>query len=330
MTITTKTFNVFAQTKNITEEDGVLYIEGIANTGKADLVGDIVTKTALQQIVEQAPQRNLHYNHESGKKDLLGRIKEAELRPEGAWIKTRILDEQKDWLQSYIDQEIIFGQSISGCCSYEEGSIDNIISWELTEVSLTDTPCDPGTMGTVSISKSFDDLILSLKRKQELKETDKMADDNVLSKDDIIEIINDAYNERKEELMESIREEVGKEYDVKFNEISDRLTSIESRLDANEPQDPPADPDPADPEDGKAFEEAVEKAVQERLDKAVNDALEKHAQEKANAKVKEILEGIVKDVNPQYNRNEHIEDKKADEEIEDKAYPAEEIAEMLG
>ena len=321
----TKQFNVFATTKNITEDDdGTLYIEGIANTGKEDLVGDIVTETALKQIVEQAPQRNLHYNHDDTRKDLLGRIIEAELRPEGAWIKTRILDEQKEWLKSYLEQGILFGQSISGCCTYEDGSYDEIVAWDLTEISLTDTPCDQGTMGTVSISKSFDDLILSLKRKEDLKEKNSMAEE--LSRDDVIDIVNDAYNERKEELLEQIRENIAKEYDVKLNELTERLNTLEAKLEEPDPKpadgDGDKDGDPAnDDDDDKSFEEAVEKAVQERLAKAVEEETEK--------KVKAILENLNKSVNPRYDAKKHVkdDDKKSGEE---KAYSAREIAEMLG
>lgn len=310
---TTKTFNVYAATKSITEEDGTLFIEGIANTGQKDLVGDVVTESALQQIVEQAPQRNLHYNHYDGRKDILGRIVESELRSEGAWIKTRILGEQAEWLKSYLDQGIIFGQSISGCCTYEEGSWENITEWELTEVSLTDTPCDPATMGTVAISKSFDDIILALKQKEETidneLENENMAEE--LTKDDVISIVNDAFNERKEELLEQVRDEVGKEYDAKINELSERIQTLESKLD-----DKPGEEGEEGGEPGKEDDKGEDdKAFQEALDKAVNE------------KVNSILKGLRQTVESQYDGKEHI--KNTDNLDTDKAYNAHDIAKML-
>jgi hypothetical protein len=315
---TKKSFTVFAETKNITEEDNVLFIEGIANTGQEDLVGDIVTETALQQIVEQAPYRNLHYNHEDSRKDLLGRIVESELRDEGAWIRTRILDEQKDWLQSYMEQGIIFGQSISGVCTYEDGSLDNIISWELTEVSLTDTPCDPGTMGTVSISKSFDDILLSLKEKmiEEPLEDETLSEEEMITKDDVITICNDAFNERKDELLEQLREESKQEYEAIITELKERVSSLEEKL--SDKEEEKEGEKPKEPEAGKEDEE-----------KRFMEAVEKAAEEKSDAKLKAVLEGLTKNVRASYNKNEHVKDPEDVEDVESKSYTADEIARML-
>ena len=167
MVIVNKQFRLYAPvTKQADNEDTSLFIEGIANSGQEDLVGDIVTTEALRSIVEQATHVNLHYNHDGDKDDILGPIVESELREEGAWIKASILEEHKDWINSYISQGVKFGLSISGCCDYEDGSYSDIIRWDLTEISLTDTPCDPQTMGTVSLSKSFDDCIRAVHEKQ--------------------------------------------------------------------------------------------------------------------------------------------------------------------
>lgn len=310
MTTLTKKFNVIAVTKNIIDTDGTLYIEGIANTGQEDLVGDIITEQALQQIVDQAPQRNLHYNHEDGKNELLGRIVESELRPEGAWIKTRILDEQKDWLQSYISQGIIFGQSISGTCTYEENSMSNIDSWNLTEISLTDTPCDPATMGTVSVSKSFDDIIVALQEKQKRLEDETMAEEAGLNKEDVISIANDAFNERKEELLEQIRGELSKEYDARINELKEQVDSLKSTIEAlKEGEEGDEKPKPEDEEDDeKAFNDAVEKAVTERVD--------------------QILADLTKNVQSQYDSKKHIEPRESGNE-QKSVMNASDIAKML-
>ena len=317
MTTITKKFNVIAVTKTITETDGTLYLEGIANTGQEDLIGDIVTEQALKQIVEQAPYRNLHYNHEGGKNELLGRIVESELRPEGAWIKTRILEEQKAWLQSYLDQGIIFGQSISGTCTYEEYSASNINSWNLTEISLTDTPCDPGTMGSVSVSKSFDDLLSQIQKKKRLEENN-MAEDGI-TKEEAIQIVNDAFNERKEELLEQLRGDLAKEYDAVINELKEKIESIESTLESIKKPEEGDEGKPADdekPQEGKSEEdEEEEKRFQEALEKAVSN------------RVEEILNGLAKDVSSKYDANQHITDKQEEKSVT--VMNASDIAKML-
>ena len=57
--MTQKKFSITAFAKSLVEDD-VLYIQGIANTGCEDLVGDVVTQDALNQICEQIPLHNLH------------------------------------------------------------------------------------------------------------------------------------------------------------------------------------------------------------------------------------------------------------------------------
>ena len=207
--------------KNIDDNGSdTLFIEGIANSGMVDLVGDIVTTEALQSIVDQATNCNLHYNHYDDRTDILGTIVESNLVNEGAWIKASIINEQQEWIKSYLEQNIKFGLSISGTCDYEEGSYSDIIDWQLTEISLTDTPCDPNTMGTVSLSKSFDTILRSIKNKKKMEDkpmAEGETDATYITEDDATKLINDAFNERKEEFLESIREDIKNEYDAKIS-----------------------------------------------------------------------------------------------------------------
>ena len=316
-----KNFKLIApvQTKS-TEYDRVLYIDGIANSGNEDLVGDIVTTDALNSIVQQAPNKNLHYNHENGKDSIIGTIVESELRDGGAWIKASILNESRGWIESYLDQGIKFGLSISGTCSYEDGSYSNITEWQLTEISLTDTPCDPATMGTVSMSKSFDDLIMKIKNKQykPIKEEKPMADDvEYITVEDATKLVNDAFNERKEEFLETIRDEIKSEYETALNELKERMDTLESKLE--EPAPAPAD-EPAPAEDKAEDEEDKPSEDKEDEEKSLT---EKQIKAIVENKIKSIFDDASKSADFKYN-----EHKKAPETENKKSYTAKELAEM--
>lgn len=293
-----KNFKIIAPVNKsvLDAESDAFYIEGIANSGLEDLVGDIVTIDALQSIVDQAPQKNLHLDHESGKENILGRIVASELKDEGAWIKASIINEQKDWLKSYLEQGIAYGLSISGTCDYKEGSYSEIIDWQLTEISLTDTPCDPATMGSVSMSKSFDDLLIKIKKeKEQIMEENNMADEEpkYITEDDAVTLINDAFNEKKEEFLESIRNEIKNEYETALNELKERVDALEKR--------------PA-PEDEKPEEEKGLTSAQ------IKELVDTH--------IKSIFKGAAKDVNHKYDEHKKVESE------EKKTFTAKELAEM--
>lgn len=308
---------------------GQFHIEGIANSGLEDLVGDIVTTDALKSITEQATNINLHYNHNTGKDDIIGTIVDSKLLDEGAWIKASIIDEQKDWLQSYLQQGIKFGFSISGTCDYEDGSYSNIVDWQLTEISLTDIPCDPHTMGTVSMSKSFDNIVLAIKEQKQDNEMEEhsMAEEEpkYITEEDAIGIVNDAFNEKKEEFLETIRDELKSEYEAEIN-------AIKEQIDALKPSEEEPEPVPAEGEEGKATDEEEEKSTdnekseeektytQEDVDKMVADQLDKAV----NEKVKNIFDEVGRKASFEYD-----EHKGADKEsVENKTYTAKELAEM--
>jgi len=281
-------------TKSIDENEDLI-IEGIANTGERDLVGDIVTEQALTQIAEQAIQRNLHLNHDTFDLDgIIGVITEANVESEGVKIKARILKRFKDTLSELLDEGVKFGLSIAGKAHYVDNSWEEIDAWDLTEISLTPIPCDQGTMGTVQVSKSVNDFIKSLYNKKHTKKQNQsggnnMAEDQPLTQDDVIELINTAFSEQKEELLETIR----KELEPELEEINKRIEALEKAAEDNKPEPKPGEeneegkagegneeedeegedgkPKPKDPEEeeeeeeSKRIEDAVEKALQKRF-----------------------------------------------------------------
>lgn len=321
--MTTKQFKIIAPiTKTSDGDDGAVYIEGIANTGQEDLAGDIITRDALTQIVNQLPNRNLHLDHVKDFDGILGPIVASELRDEGAWFKARLVDERKDIIQSYLEQGVHFGTSISGDCNYEEGSMSNIISWDLVELSLTDIPCDQGTMGTVSLSKSFDGILQSIKQKQlilqeEEMEEESMAEEEVTytTEEAVIELINTAFNERKDEFLEQIRDEVKTEYESVIGELTSRVEALEN---AEKPAEEEEEPVPAEEQKADEEEEEETKATDEEED----EDEDKHIEELVNKRLEEIFGGLNKEVDFKYSSQ-----KKTDKSQE-KSFSPHEIASL--
>lgn len=317
--IQSKNFNIPSTAKSLVEED-TLYLVGIANTGCEDLVGDIVTSEALEQICNQIPQHNLHMDHDSTIDGALGPLVDGWLDTDGVHFKARILNEKRDLIESYLEQGLNMGASISGVCEYEDGSTSDIASWQLTEISLTPIPCDQATMGTVQIAKSFLDTVQAVqavqKNNKPESEGENMAENEEITIEKIEELINTAFNEKQEDLIESVRSELKSEYEAVINELKERIETLESqgqessedkpaeeegaqspavegegenKATDDEDEDKPSDDDEDDEEEKSLpdFESMIEKAVQKSIKNIFNPKAapsfkyEKHEQEES-------------------------------------------------
>jgi hypothetical protein len=201
------------------EEDEMLTIIGIANTGQRDLVGDVLTNEALEDICRQATKHNLHLDHDTSLDGVLGPITSAELTTDGVEIRANIVNtEYAKKIRELLSNGANLGMSVSGVT---DTTTHNLTSWDLTEISLTPLPCDQGTMGSVRIAKSFAEVV------KQTMETNTMAEEQI-TLEQVIELINEAFNERREEFLEAIRQELKNEYDVVINELRERIESIEA------------------------------------------------------------------------------------------------------
>lgn len=229
-------FNVLQKNIITTEDDGAFYITGVANSGKTDLVGDIITSEALEQICTQATIHNLHWNHNTEEiSDMIGTITDANITEGGVEIRARVFDEYKGQISSYLAQGAKFGLSVAGTCEYEPGSDSLIREWNLTEISLVPIPCDQQTMGTVRVSKSFTDALCGIYATKDL-EVENMADEAYITEEKCVELINIAFNEKEEELREAILTEIKNEYDPILNVLRERVDALEA-ADAEEPEE---------------------------------------------------------------------------------------------
>lgn len=338
------------------DEDGSgggIIITGIANTGLEDLVGDVVTQEALQSIAEQIPTHNLHLDHDKDFGGILGPLLDGWVDENGYLrYKARLVDEKSEVIESYLRQGVNLGSSISGCCEYEENSLSDIVTWQLTEISLTGIPCDQGTMGSVQLAKSFSDAVATIieaKKKSinnggttmESEKTSKESagQETTLTEERVIELINTAFNEKEEDL------------EARFNELVEKINDLESRVESKEEEgeegegtaSPEGGEGAGEGESGKAEDEEEEEEEPEDEDdeeddkstesvdeKEVSDIIQKTVQEAVETKLKQVFSQN----NPQFiydNSEKGIrdEDKDAEEESTNKKYTPEEIADIL-
>lgn len=271
-------------------ESEVLHIIGIANTGQRDLVGDILTDEALFDVCSQALNHNLHLDHDSSLNGILGPITRAELTELGVEIEADIVNnEYKERIRELLGNGVKLGMSVSGCTTHNAEDPSLITNWDLTEISLTPLPCDQGTMGTVMM-KSFTDATLRItenKTEEEALEEKQMAEEVTLDK--VIELINEAFNDRKEEFLETIRGDIKNEYDVVLNEIKERMETIESAIASTTTEEV------VDEETGELVEEAVDESdsVEEKeADESEAESEEEEEEEEESAEEKNVEDDV--------------------------------------
>ena len=287
------------------EEDEMLTIVGIANTGQRDLVGDVLTNEALQDICRQATKHNLHLDHDTSLDGVLGPIISAELTTEGVEIRANIVNtEYAKKIRELLSNGANLGMSVSGVT---DTSTHNLTSWDLTEISLTPLPCDQGTMGSVRIAKSFAEVV------KQTMETNTMAEEQI-TVEQVIELINEAFNERREEFLEAIRQELKNEYDVVINELRERIESIEATAEASEEEaveeevvdEVVAEEEEEDVvEEGENFLEGIEEA------KAEAEAVEPEEEEEEDDEEEDVEKTITDIINKKLE--EIFTNKKSDE-----------------
>lgn len=233
--------------------DEVLHIRGLANTGNTDIEGDTLTREALIDICNQATQHNLHIDHDETIDGVLGPITRAELTPEGVEIDADILEgKYTSRIRDLLEHGVRLGMSVRGLAERAGGNFVRVV---LTEISLTPLPADQSTLGSVVIVKSFGELARRVVGfDDENLEEDNMADE-VISKDVVIELINTGFNERKEEFLETIREELKDEFGVVLGELKERVEKLEAQGEA------PVETEEVESEEVVVEEEPVEEEV---------------------------------------------------------------------
>lgn len=286
--------------------DEVLHIRGLANTGNTDIAGDTLTREALLDICNQATQHNLHIDHDETIDGVLGPITRAELTPEGVEIDADILEgKYTSRIRDLLEHGVRLGMSVRGLAERAGGNFVRVV---LTEISLTPLPADQSTLGSVVIVKSFGELARRVVGfDDENLEEDNMADE-VITKDVVIELINTGFNERKEEFLETIRDELKDEFGVVLGELKERVEKLEAQL-----VEAPVEAEEVESEEVVVEEEPVEEEVV--LDD--NDVVEEEVVEEEPATEEATEEPATEEATEEPKEPEEEEEEETDDE-EDK------------
>lgn len=287
--------------KNIeAKEDGdTLHIVGIANTGLEDIQGDTLTIQALEQIVEQATSHNLHMDHDLSLDGVLGPITSAELKEEGVEIHADIVNkEYKDKILELLEGGANLGLSIGGTSILDKCNVHDINNITLTEISLTPIPCDQATMGSVQVAKSFAEVFKQLREGgivEQATEEDNMVEE-AIGKEATIELINEAFNERREEYLETIRAELKNEYEARITELEKRIDSLESQLNNTEDEAKPSTEEAGAVEEEVKVESAIPHYSEDDIPQDAEEEEEEEDVKKADKDEEEEEEDIKKSI----------------------------------
>jgi HK97 family phage prohead protease len=150
----------FALEGKAVEEDGDLYIAGYASDFDIDRDGEYIVPGALQKALDGYMKNPvLCYHHKMS--EAMGQVVEARVDGKGLWIKARV-DQPEPGTEAanrfrQVAKGTLRGFSIGGFFRKAMAKGKTFINEiDLVEISLTPTPVNPRTLGTV-VGKALDD-----------------------------------------------------------------------------------------------------------------------------------------------------------------------------
>ena len=271
--LTTKSVDKFI-TKNDEGSTGErILLEGIASTTSRDLQDEIVSSKAIDSMAEQAKELNIHGDHWYGLEDVIGAIKESTVTDKQLHIKFLITKKYTPDIKDLLETGVRLGLSIGGYVTdYDEKNrIINAI--ELHEISLTAMPANWDTFGTVTTSKGLVesncltgacyeivktlDGVKNMTTEETMTKADESEEVSGLTKDEVIELINEYMAEKEETIATEITEKVESQLEAIVEAKVQELTN-------NEPAEEPSEEEPED--ETKADDPEEEEEVPEEED----------------------------------------------------------------
>jgi hypothetical protein len=163
----------FEVTKSYRDENGQMFLEGVASTTEIDLTNERMSPTAIAKMAARLVGKPLRSEHGKGWDDRIGEIIKADVvndkfNKPALWIKARLFDwssKAKDLFHLLFDENGKMGLSVAGIVPTRgivkelvEGVgkfISTYIDVEPTEVSVTDHPANLGTFA-LAVTKAFE------------------------------------------------------------------------------------------------------------------------------------------------------------------------------
>ena len=292
--LTAKSVKSFTS-KSEESEDRIL-LEGVASTTSRDLHDEIVSSSAIESMSEQALGLNIHGDHWYGLDDVIGAIKDATVEDKQLKIKFLITKKYTPDIKDLLETGVRLGLSIGGYVTAYDEKNRIINEIELHEISLTAMPANWDTFGTVTTSKGLvesnciagachaivknlgEQNMTSVNKEEQNQEEETSG----LTKDEVIELINEYMAEKEETISQEITEKVESQLEAiveaKVQELIDEEPPEEPPADdetkaADEEEEKPEDEDENEEEDEtKSFNpEDISKAINEGIANALGD-----------------------------------------------------------
>lgn len=296
MNTETKSFKVFAptKTKDITlNENGTLTITGIASTTNRDLDGDIVTQEAIESLQKQVVGLNLHLDHTHTYEGGIGAITGATVEDNSLVITAVVLPEYATGIKERLDIGMNFGFSVGGIPEFGM-NYDIITDFKLLEVSLTLLPANWDTFGTVEAEGVVKSNCLTgachhiLKNLTGDKMRTKAEENQGVTEEQVISLINEALAENAQSFIDEIRNEltaiVNEAVDAKLEEIKKAEEPLEDQnknSENNPDEENKAGENTIDDEQNKS-EEAVVDEEENKSEEEIVDEEETKSEETIN------------------------------------------------
>ena len=279
--LTAKSVKSFTH-KSEDSEDRIL-LEGVASTTSRDLHDEIVSSSAIESMSEQALELNIHGDHWYGLDDVIGAIKDATVEDKQLKIKFLITKKYTPDIKDLLETGVRLGLSIGGYVTAYDEKNRIINEIELHEISLTAMPANWDTFGTVTTSKGLvestciagachaivknlgEQNMTSVNKEEQNQEEETSG----LTRDEVIELINEYMAEKEETISQEITEKVE--------------SQLEAIVDEEPPEEPPADDEtkaadeeeekPEEDEDENEDEDETKSFNPEDISKAINEGI---------------------------------------------------------
>lgn len=237
---------------SLVSNDEPLILEAIASSNSVDLDGDYMTNDCLEDMKDQAIGLSIFLDHKPTTDKIVGSVTEViETSSDIFKIKFSVLPKYKWYITDLLENGINLGLSIgASVLDYENTDTGwKINKVKLVEISIVGIPANWDTFGTVKTSKELgvvtakcfngackqiiDNLELSDKSliKKDIEDGEDPQDDGVITEKEVIDLINEACIQLKNEIITEIVTEFnldGKKYDKPSEEAEINISESET------------------------------------------------------------------------------------------------------
>jgi len=241
-------------TETETKGEKKYFVQGYISTKDRDLVDDIVTESALSDMLKQLQNKNikLDVEHEAWREENptiipIGKILEAKIDEKGIWVKAEINSSHNRFKEvwnsiknGFLDAFSIAFKTKDYVYKLIDGVKTRLLnSVELLNVALTGNPANPECRMVEVFTKSLTDLKQTEENKMANKEVKDEPDDEVEEEEEEKEIEEPEKEEIKETKEIKTEEKEIKETEIKdikglndiLSELKDSIKSINEKLD---------------------------------------------------------------------------------------------------